>query len=298
MDFITAETGWTTDKVCLTPQHNQSSVLSFSGQRWIIKLSQSSSSSKTQISLVKLADTSINIELEFEISSLSGGHIRQRYALAFPGGRVQHIMYEIFGGVEDSYKIEFTMKKRVLFPRSLINSSKLTHHVLPRGVVMPEIKLVFNGYSGMEMDAFLTCSCFACEKKQGVGGVDVYSIIFQTNRGPIKFNVLANPGQYSYILRGQCAMLMYDIDNPQNSVENIHIWRHNLKRYCGNIPIVVLANNGIVGRQCPSNASQYFARTSKLNFYDISARTNYNVEKPFLWLARKLMGENELTFVE
>ena len=144
------------------------------------------------------------------------------------------------------------------------------------------------------MVSFFTCSLFVCEKKQG-RGVDVYSIIFQTNRGPIKFNVWANPG---YILRGQCAILMYDIDNPQSSVENIHIWRHNLTRYCGNIPIVVLANNSIVGRQCPSNASQYFARTSKLNFYDISARTNYNVEKPFLWLARKLMGENELTFVE
>ena len=225
---------------------------------------------------------------------MSGGHIHQRYALAFPGGRVQHIMYELFGGVEDSYKIEFTMKKRVLFPRSLINSSKLTHHILPSGVVMPEIKLVFNGHSGMEMDAFLTCSLFVCEKKQGGGGVDVYSIIFQTNRGPIKFNVWANPD--NYILLGQCAMLMYDIDNSQSSVENIHIWRHNLTRYCGNIPIVVLANNGIVGRQ--SNASQYFARTNKLNFYDISARTNYNVEKPFLWLARKLTGDDQLYFVE
>ncbi|CAM9503005.1 unnamed protein product, partial [Phaeothamnion confervicola] len=30
----------------------------------------------------------------------------------------------------------------------------------------------------------------------------------------------------------------------------------------------------------------------------ISAKSNYNFEKPFLWLAKKLVGDNNLTFVE
>ncbi|KAK3750624.1 hypothetical protein QZH41_003101 [Actinostola sp. cb2023] len=29
-------------------------------------------------------------------------------------------------------------------------------------------------------------------------------------------------------------------------------------------------------------------------YYDISAKSNYNFEKPFLWLVRKLVGELEL----
>ena len=33
-------------------------------------------------------------------------------------------------------------------------------------------------------------------------------------------------------------------------------------------------------------------------YYDISAKSNYNFEKPFLWLARKITGEAGLTFVE
>lgn len=33
-------------------------------------------------------------------------------------------------------------------------------------------------------------------------------------------------------------------------------------------------------------------------YYDISAKSNYNFEKPFLWLARKLTGEPNLEFVE
>lgn len=35
-----------------------------------------------------------------------------------------------------------------------------------------------------------------------------------------------------------------------------------------------------------------------IQYYDISAKSNYNFEKPFLWLARKLCGEAELEFVE
>jgi GTP-binding nuclear protein Ran len=31
-----------------------------------------------------------------------------------------------------------------------------------------------------------------------------------------------------------------------------------------------------------------------LQYYDISAKSNYNFEKPFLWLARKLVGNPTL----
>nr|AAW79002.1 GekBS156P [Gekko japonicus] len=33
-----------------------------------------------------------------------------------------------------------------------------------------------------------------------------------------------------------------------------------------------------------------------LQYYDISAKSNYNFEKPFLWLARKLIGDPNLEF--
>ena len=32
-------------------------------------------------------------------------------------------------------------------------------------------------------------------------------------------------------------------------------------------------------------------------YYDISAKSNYNFEKPFLWLAKKLCGDPNLDFV-
>ena len=35
-----------------------------------------------------------------------------------------------------------------------------------------------------------------------------------------------------------------------------------------------------------------------LKYYDVSAKSNYNIEKPFLYIARKLAGDPDLEFVQ
>ncbi|DAA20885.1 TPA: RAN, member RAS oncogene family-like [Bos taurus] len=40
-----------------------------------------------------------------------------------------------------------------------------------------------------------------------------------------------------------------------------------------------------------------FHQKKNLQYYDISAKSNYNFEKPFLWLARKMIGDPNLEFV-
>ena len=35
-----------------------------------------------------------------------------------------------------------------------------------------------------------------------------------------------------------------------------------------------------------------------LQYYDISVKSMYNLEKPFLWLAQKLVGDPNLEFVD
>lgn len=42
---------------------------------------------------------------------------------------------------------------------------------------------------------------------------------------------------------------------------------------------------------------QYPLSLCSFQYYDISAKSNYNFEKPFLWLARKLVGDPNLEFV-
>ena len=41
-----------------------------------------------------------------------------------------------------------------------------------------------------------------------------------------------------------------------------------------------------------------FHRKKNLQYYELSAKSNYNFEKPFLYLARKLAGDPNLQFVE
>ena len=40
-----------------------------------------------------------------------------------------------------------------------------------------------------------------------------------------------------------------------------------------------------------------FHRKKNLQYYDISAKSNYNFEKPFLWLAQRLTGHPDLQLV-
>lgn len=65
-------------------------------------------------------------------------------------------------------------------------------------------------------------------------------------------------------------------------------------RVCENIPIVLCGNKVDVKERKVKAKSITFHRKKNLQYYDISAKSNYNFEKPFLWLARKLVGNPQL----
>lgn len=65
-----------------------------------------------------------------------------------------------------------------------------------------------------------------------------------------------------------------------------------------------LTKRPIIDRDIHYILIYYFNQKERLNnvffllkYYDISAKSNYNFEKPFLWLARKLAGDMNLEFV-
>jgi GTP-binding nuclear protein Ran len=72
----------------------------------------------------------------------------------------------------------------------------------------------------------------------------------------------------------------------------------DLVRVCGEtIPIVLCGNKVDVKDRKVKAKTITFHRKKNLQYYDISAKSNYNFEKPFLWLARKLVGNSGLEFV-
>lgn len=89
---------------------------------------------------------------------------------------------------------------------------------------------------------------------------------------------------------------MFDVTS-RITYKNVPNWHRDLVRVCENIPIVLTGNKVDVKERKVKAKTITFHRKKNLQYYDISAKSNYNFEKPFLWLARKLVGNPQLEFV-
>ncbi|KAG5179925.1 GTP-binding nuclear protein Ran [Tribonema minus] len=171
---------------------------------------------------------------------------------------------------------------------------------------MPEFKLILVGDGGVGKTTFVKRHLTGEFEKKYVAtlGVEVRPLVFHTNRGPIKFNVWDTAGQEKfgglrdgYYIQGQCAIIMFDVTS-RITYKNVPYWHRDLTRVCENIPIVLTGNKVEIKDRKVKAKQITFHRKKNLQYYDISAKSNYNFEKPFLWLARKLVGDPNLMFVE
>ncbi|KAJ2126666.1 GTP-binding nuclear protein gsp1/Ran [Coemansia sp. RSA 1287] len=135
-------------------------------------------------------------------------------------------------------------------------------------------------------------------------GVEVHPLLFTTTKGKILFNTWDTAGQEKfgglrdgYYIQGQCAIIMFDVTS-RITYKNVPNWHRDLVRVCDNVPIVLCGNKVDIKERKVKAKTITFHRKKNLQYYDISAKSNYNFEKPFLWLARKLTGEADLEFVE
>jgi len=135
-------------------------------------------------------------------------------------------------------------------------------------------------------------------------GVEVHPLVFYTTRGPICFNVWDTAGQEKfaglrdgYYIQGDCAIMMFDVQS-RPSYLSIPSWYRDIVRVCDNIPIVLCGNKVDVKDRHVKPRNVAFHRKKNLQYYDISAKSNYNYEKPFLHLARLIVRDPELQFVE
>jgi len=135
-------------------------------------------------------------------------------------------------------------------------------------------------------------------------GVEVHPLQFFTNYGTLQFNVWDTAGQEKfgglrdgYYIQGQSAIIMFDVTS-RVTYKNVPNWHRDLVRVCETIPIVLCGNKVDVKERKVKAKTITFHRKKNLQYYDISAKSNYNFEKPFLWLLRKLCGQQGLEFVE
>eukprot|EP00049_Salpingoeca_infusionum_P017495 m.353206 g.353206 ORF g.353206 m.353206 type:complete len:218 (+) comp16706_c0_seq1:3558-4211(+) len=168
----------------------------------------------------------------------------------------------------------------------------------------PRFKLVLLGDGGTGKTTFVKRHLTGEFEKKYVAtlGVDVHPLIFNTNHGPVCFDVWDTAGQEKlgglrdgYYINGKCAILMFDVTS-RVTYKNVPNWYRDLVRVCDQIPIVLCGNKVDMKDRKVKPKQITFHRKKNLQYYDISAKSNYNYEKPFLWLARKLSGEPGLEF--
>ncbi|KAH7054931.1 ras family-domain-containing protein [Linnemannia elongata] len=134
-------------------------------------------------------------------------------------------------------------------------------------------------------------------------GVEVHPLKFATNFGEISFETWDTAGQEKfgglrdgYYIEGKCGIIMFDLTS-RITYKNVPNWHRDLTRVCGNIPIVLCGNKVDIKERKVKPKTIDFHRKKSIQYYDISAKSNYNYEKPFLWLSRKLAGQQNLEFV-
>lgn len=132
-------------------------------------------------------------------------------------------------------------------------------------------------------------------------GVRHYALLLNTNRGPIRFVVRDTPGNHmvpgfpdKFYNRAQCAILMYELTHGV-SYKGVPGWYRDIVRVCRNVPIALCGNKvDLQDNAFKEKRIICFSRKYDVPHYAISAKSHYNIEKPFVSLASKLLGDPNL----
>lgn len=133
-------------------------------------------------------------------------------------------------------------------------------------------------------------------------GVEVHPLTFSTTDGNLTLNLWDCAGQEKfrgldkgYYIGADAAILMFDVTS-RTTYNNLEFWYNRIREICPYIPIVLCGSKVDCKDRKVKPRQITFHREHKLQYYDVSARSNYNFEKPFLYLMRKLTNNSELAF--
>lgn len=172
--------------------------------------------------------------------------------------------------------------------------------------IVATYKLVLCGDGGTGKTTFVKRHLTGEFEKKYIAtiGAEVHPMIFNTSRGKICFDVWDTAGQEKYCalrdgyyIGAQCAIIMFDVCN-RITYKNVTTWYKSLTRVCEGIPIVLVGNKVDVADRKVKAKQILFPRKHGIQYYDISAKSNYQFEKPFLWILRKLIGDPNLSLRE
>lgn len=134
-------------------------------------------------------------------------------------------------------------------------------------------------------------------------GVEVTPIPVRTNRGNRILNIWDCAGQekfggmgWGYYPGAHAAIIMFDVTS-RLSYKAVKHWYKDIQKKCPGIPVVICGNKADCKDRKVKPKDITYPQEHNLQFYLISAKSNYNFEKPFLYLLRQLEDDEELRFV-
>ncbi len=124
------------------------------------------------------------------------------------------------------------------------------------------------------------------------------SLSFVTTAGKIHTKITEYPAGDSVVYSNHTAfVIMFDVTSPE-SYESVPKYYKSIIDTTPNAH-VVLCGNKVDAKErkvVPNKIRFHMGRNIK--YYDISAKSNYNFEKPFLYIIRKVRGDDMITFAE
>jgi len=165
----------------------------------------------------------------------------------------------------------------------------------------PRFKITVVGDGGTGKSAFLARHLVGVFTRKYVAtlGANVYQLLFNTNYGPLIFDVWDTAGQAKfcglgdrYYPESKGAIIFHDVTAKVTS-RNVNNWRRDMRRVCPNIPIIICGNKVDI-----NNGTDFPGLDVSKNemHCGISVKSNLNCDLPFLFLARKLTGHDDLCF--
>jgi GTP-binding nuclear protein Ran len=141
-------------------------------------------------------------------------------------------------------------------------------------------------------------------KYQATMGVEVNPVTFTTTEGKVTFNCWDCAGQEKlsglnsgYYIGAQAIILFFDVTR-RDTFANLAHWIKLKNETAENVPMILVGNKvdcrdrRVLHQQIQEN----LATIGSVAYYDLSAKSNYNFEKPFIHLARLLTGKETLAF--
>lgn len=179
---------------------------------------------------------------------------------------------------------------------------------------MEQYKVVVCGVGNTGKSAFVQrfISGDFTERYNPTLGVEVHPLVFNTNKGFVQYNVWDCAGSDGlkgladgYYINAHCAIVFVDSpeDNPSNGQgDGGNEWKQfirDLRAIKHDLPIVLVRNKIDLHMGTSWNWSTVLQDevSDGCDVIEISSKSNYNIEKPFHSLAKKLLGE-DVVFME